>query len=90
MLRQGTVKKLDDGRYELTARGRTQAEHTFGPRHAGPKSAGDVVDQMDSFVSYMEDAKSSQSVEFADNFGKLKDLAKRLNKVVGYDESGDD
>lgn len=83
---QGIVKKLDDGRYELTTKGRTHAEHPFAPRSRRPQTMDDMVGQMQSFVSYMEDAKSSGRENFEPHLGKLKGLAKRLSGLAGEDE----
>lgn len=83
MTELGIVKKLDDGRYELTSKGREQLQGYFGPRSHRPQTTGDLVGQMHSFVSYMEDLKSSQSNELEPHKSRLRDFAKRLSDLAG-------
>ncbi len=56
---------------------------SIGPRHVLPRSTGDVVSQMNSFVSYMEDLKSSKDKDLEPHKGKLRELAKRLSELAG-------
>ena len=82
----GILKRLDDGRYELTAKGRSQMEGPFSPRARGPRTTGDMVDQMHGFVSYMEDVKTSQGNELEPHRGRLRDLARRLSELADEDK----
>jgi DNA-binding PadR family transcriptional regulator len=86
MTERGLLKKLEDGRYELTQKGRSQAEAPFGHRRHGPRTMEDMVGQMQSFVSYAEDVKSSDSKEFDPHRDKLRDLAKKISDLVGEEE----
>jgi len=83
---QGIVKMRDDKRYELTSKGRTQAEGSFGPRRRRPRTMDDMVDQMHSFVSYMEDAKASGREDLQPHLAKLRGLAKRIREVAGEED----
>ncbi|HKT21468.1 MAG TPA: PadR family transcriptional regulator, partial [Nitrososphaerales archaeon] len=58
---QGIVKKQDDGKYELTDKGRSQFGGPPSHRPHWPRNTGDMVTQMNSFVSYMEDLKGNES-----------------------------
>lgn len=82
MTDQGLLKKLEDGRYELTPKGRDQMQGFFGPRRGTPQPIGDVVNQMHSFVSYMEDVKSSQIKDIEPHRSKLRELAERLSELA--------
>jgi len=83
MTKQGLVVKKDDGRYELTQKGRSQSQGHFDSGRRGPQSAGDMVNQMEGFVSYFEDLKGSKNEQLDPHRGKLKELAKRLREVAG-------
>jgi DNA-binding PadR family transcriptional regulator len=85
MTDQGIVKRLDDGRYELTGKGRIQVEGTFGRHHQRPRTMDDMVGQMQAFVSYMEDVKGTGSGNLEPHLGRLKGLAKRLSDLAGDD-----
>jgi DNA-binding PadR family transcriptional regulator len=87
MTDQGVVKKRDDGRYELTEKGRSQfggqSGGPFGPRPHWPHNAGDMVDQMNGYVSYMEDLKRTDRSELTPQLTKLRELAKRISELSG-------
>lgn len=84
----GIIRKLEDNRYELTEKGRAQAEESFGKRRRGARSASEMLDQMDGFVSFMEDSKTTSPEVVSENATRLKNFAKRLNKLV-KDEQGE-
>ena len=90
MVDQGLVVRRDsDNRYELSQRGRDQAAGVFGPVHRvprRPRTVNDMVDQMHSFVSYMEDVKSSNGTSLDPHMGRLRGLAKRIAELTGEDE----
>ena len=87
MADQGVVKKLEDGRYELTQKGRDQMEGFAGRHRRPPQSVDDVVAQMQGFVSYLEDSKGAGGKSLGDNLGKLKELSKRLADLAEEAES---
>jgi DNA-binding PadR family transcriptional regulator len=87
MAEQGIVKKMDDGRYELTSKGRAQAEVPFGGRAHRAPTTDEMVDQMNSLVSYMEDVKSGNREKLGKHNGTLRDLSKRLADLAGEDKS---
>ncbi len=87
MVEEGTIQKRDDGRYELTPDARKEATASFGPRARGPQTVGDMVTEMHSFVSYMEDVSNSGKESLEPHKGKLRVLAKRLAELVGEDDA---
>ncbi len=85
---QGIVKKREDGRYELTAKGRSEVKGGFGPpMHRRPRTPGDMLSQMHGFVSYMEEVKSSDSGQLEPHRSRMRELAKRLEDLAGQDDS---
>ena len=89
---QGLVRKRDDGKYELTQKGRQQAEDAFGHRRSSqsPQTMGGMIGQVESFVSYMEDVKSSRSAELEPHRNRMKSLAERLSRLAGEGETQSD
>ncbi len=84
---QGIVRKREDGRYEVTPKGRSQMQGGFGPPvHRRPRTAGDMLEQMHGFVSYMEEVKGSGGAQLEPHRSKLKDLSKRLADLAGEDD----
>ena len=82
---QGVVKKREDGKYELTEKGRSQVGGPFGPRPHWPRTTDDMVSQMQGFVSYMEDVKSSDVGGLEPHKSRLREIAKRITDLVGED-----
>jgi DNA-binding PadR family transcriptional regulator len=87
MVKEGTVNKLPDGRYELTPNARNEFDVSFAPRPKRPQTMDDMVNEMHSFVSYMEDVKGSESKELEPHLGKLRSLSKRLSELAGGDKN---
>jgi DNA-binding PadR family transcriptional regulator len=81
MTQEGTIQKRADGRYELTPAARNEVNYSFGPRFRRPESVGDVVQEIKSLVSYLEDAKGRDSKELISHFGDVKEAAKRLSDL---------
>jgi DNA-binding PadR family transcriptional regulator len=88
MTDQGIVKKRDDGRYELTQKGRDQGQMPFGPRMRRVRSPDEVVGQMNNLVSYLEDAKSSSKESLDSHRAALAALSKRISNLA-EDEKAD-
>lgn len=84
---QGVVKKRDDGKYELTEKGRSQFGGAVRARPHWPRTTDDMVSQMQGFVSYMEDVKSSDSAGLEPHKGRLREIAKRIADLVGEDHN---
>jgi len=80
---QGVVKRRDDGRYELTPKGRSQEQMPLGPRPRHAPNIDDMVEQMNNFVSYMEDAKNSEKEGLQPHMETLRNLSKRLSELTG-------
>ena len=82
---QGIVTKRDDGRFELTSKGRSQFEGPVGPRPHWPRNIDDMLSQIQTFVSYMEDVKNSRRSDLELRKAKIRSLARRLTELVGED-----
>ena len=85
---EGLIKKRDDGRYELTAKGDSEFGE-WGP-FAGrsrkrPLTVDDMLQEMASYISYFEEIKSSSESqskkEIAQHLDRIKELANRLSKL---------
>jgi len=83
MMKEGTIVKRIDGRYELSTTARKELNASFGPRSRVPQTADDMVNEMQRFVSYMEELRGSKDEELQPHIAKLRELAKRLSKLSG-------
>jgi len=77
----GMISKRDDGRYELTQKGRDEMDWTFGPGFRRPRTADDMMSELSGFVSYLEELKRVNPAEAAPYLTKAKDIADRLARL---------
>jgi DNA-binding PadR family transcriptional regulator len=85
MTEEGTVKKRNDGRYELTSKARREIEVSFGPPFSRPRTTESTIAEIESLASYLEDAKNLGTKELGAQKAKLDGLAKRFSDLA---ESG--
>lgn len=83
---QGLLKKLDDGRYELTEKGRSEASGLFGGAAEGPQTMGDAVEQAYNSLSYAQDLSRSGRGNAAQHRAKLRDIAAIVSELVGDEQ----
>ena len=83
MTMEGSLKKLEDGRYELTEKGKEEGSFPFGfPFGQRPTSVETMVNEMRDYVSYFEDLARSNSSKLDQYKGKLKDVADRISRLL--------
>jgi len=82
MAEEGLVKKLDDNKYEITAQGREEIDWPSRARTGEPSSLTDIMGQISSSVSYLEDLSKSKSSDLQTQSKKISELASRL-KALG-------
>jgi DNA-binding PadR family transcriptional regulator len=83
MSQEGTVKKREDGRYELTSKAHAELEVSFGSRFRGVRSPEDAVREMESILSYAEDIARSEPKSLEALKGRMRAVAKRLSDLSG-------
>jgi len=77
------VRKRDsDGKYEITPQGKEEAEWPSRILQTGPRSIEGTLDELSSYVSYLEDLSHSKDAKMRQNAEKIKELAERLSKVA--------
>ncbi len=82
MAEEGTIRKRDDGRYELTAKANAELEVSFGPRFRSPRSGEQAVLELQSLISLVEDLVKVKPEELNLQKDKLRDLARRLDALA--------
>lgn len=79
--KDGLIRKVND-RYELTDEAKHEMEGFPGMPWSRPKNPEDLVGEMSSYVSYLEDLKRSDASKFTAQRQKLQSIADRLNALV--------
>ena len=80
---EGITKRRDDGRYELTARGKEEtawATGWFGSGH--PRGAKEVLDEVTNYTTYLEDLASTNKGALATERDRLRRVGQRLQDLA--------
>ncbi len=81
MTKEGSIKKRDDGKYELTEQGKEEVGWPSRMRSTYPRSIDEVLNEMISYVSYLEDLERTNNSKLAPYSQKIKELQTRLSKL---------
>jgi DNA-binding PadR family transcriptional regulator len=84
MVGENLVKKIGDGKYQITPQGREEINWTSRMRGRAPTSLADILGQISSNVSYLEDLSKAKSPEMQEQSKKIAELAARL-QALGED-----
>jgi DNA-binding PadR family transcriptional regulator len=82
MAGEGTLRKRDDGKYELTAKANAELEISFGSRFKSPRTMEEALHELQSLVSYAEDLAKANPDELHRQNNKLREIAGRLNDLA--------
>jgi len=82
MAEEGTVRKREDGKYELTPKANAELEVSFGSRFRSPRTTEGLVTELQGLVLYAEDLAKTKPDEVAGQREKLKEIAKRLEDLA--------
>jgi DNA-binding PadR family transcriptional regulator len=80
--KENLVSKRPDGKYELTEEGKEAARFGgFFGMHS-PSDAEEMISEMNSYLSYMEDLKLSDPEKIKALSGKLGELSRRISDLT--------
>ena len=79
---EGTIRKRQDGRYELTSKANAELELSFGPAFRSPRSSEEMAAELQSLVSFAEDLARTRPDELSPQKERLRDLARRLDELA--------
>src|SRR5215831_7788243 len=65
MVQEGSLRKRDDGRYELTETARHEQDWPFGPGFTSPRTIDEMLSEINGYVSYFEDLAKSNKEKLA-------------------------
>jgi Predicted transcriptional regulators len=82
LCKEGSIRKLEDGRYELTEKGKQEFEWPYRMQARQPHTVDGTVEEMSSFVSYLEDLKRIDPSKVTANLDKIKSLRDRLTALI--------
>ncbi len=79
MAEEGLIARRQDGRYELTERGRRELEDSYWIPQRRTMSVDVAIEEMEGYVRYLEDLRGS----LAPHRERLLELAERLRRLAG-------
>lgn len=83
MVKEGEISKREDGRYELTQKGKEEVGWVPGRHYTQPRTVQDVLVEMTSYTSYLEDLAKSDVSKLSPYIDQIRALQARLSKLSG-------
>jgi DNA-binding PadR family transcriptional regulator len=83
LAQDGLVRKKDDGRYEITEKGKRESEWSFGmPFRSGPSGIDQMLSEISGYLSYFEDLARNDRSKISPYENQIKELNTRLSKLL--------
>ena len=83
LCKEESISKREDGKYEITEKGKKEFEWPYRMHIKQPRSADDAIEEMNSYISYLEDLKRMDPSKIAPSIDKLKNVRDRLTTIIG-------
>jgi DNA-binding PadR family transcriptional regulator len=80
--KEGSVKKLEDGKYEITERGKQEFEWPWNLPRRQPHTVDEIMIEISGYVSYLEDLAKTDASKVSPFKPKIKELHERLQKLM--------
>jgi len=82
MSTEGLIKKNDDGRYEITEKGKSEMDWPFGmPFQQRPNSIDQMLGEINGYIQYFEDLSRTDKSKIAPYTSRMKEIADRLSRA---------
>jgi len=84
MVQDGLVTRREDGKYEITSKGRDEMSWTHGPwRHFHqPVTVEGMLNEIESYMSYFEDTARSDKSKISGYSDRIKAIKERLTSLT--------
>lgn len=79
--REGKIRKLEDGKYEITEQGKQEFEWPWGIQKKQPHTMDEIITEINGYVSYLEDLAKLDKSQIAQYQQNIKNLQERLSKL---------
>ena len=83
LCKEESISKREDGKYEITEKGKKELEWPNRMQTKQPCSADAAIEEMSSYLSYLEDLKRTDPPKIAQSIDKLKNVRDWLTKIIG-------
>lgn len=82
LCKEQCILKREDGRYEITERGKKELQWPFEVHSKQPIFADEAIDKLESNIAVLEDLKHTNPSTFTQNRDKLKASRDRLTALI--------
>ena len=82
LCKEASISKREDGRYEITEKGKKEFEWPYEMYSKQPRSADDAIEELNSYISYLEDLKRMEPSKINPSIDKLKNVRDRLTTLI--------
>jgi DNA-binding PadR family transcriptional regulator len=83
LCKEESISKREDGRYEITEKGKKEFKWPYEMYSNQPRSADGAIEELNSYLSYLEDLKRMDPSKINPNIAKLKNVRDRLTTLIG-------
>ena len=80
--KQASISKHEDGRYEITEKGRREFEWPYEMHARQGRTVEDTVREMNSYLAYLEDVKRMDPSKITKNIDKITNVRDRLTTLI--------
>jgi len=82
LCKEESISKREDGRYEITEKGKKEFEWPYEMYSKQPRSADGAIEEINGYISYLEDLKRMDPSKINSNVDKLKNVRDRLTTLI--------
>jgi DNA-binding PadR family transcriptional regulator len=82
LCKEESISKREDGRYEITEKGKKEFAWPYEMHRRQPRNVEGAVEEMNSYLAYLEDLKRVDSSNITKNIDKLKNVRDRLSNLI--------
>jgi DNA-binding PadR family transcriptional regulator len=82
MLQDGLVTRGEDGKYEITSKGRNELSWAHGPWRRRPTTVEAMISEMESYISYFEDIARSDKSQISGHLDRIKAMREKLASLT--------
>jgi DNA-binding PadR family transcriptional regulator len=83
LTQEGLIQKKEDGRYELTEKGKEESDWPFSaPSPNKPSNVEGMLSEMKDYVSYLEDLNATDKARITPHSQQIKELSERLSRLA--------
>jgi DNA-binding PadR family transcriptional regulator len=82
LCKEESISKREDGKYEITEKGKKDFKWPYELYSKEPRSPDDAIEEMNSYISYLEDLKRMDHSKINPHVDELKKVRDRLTTLI--------